>query len=81
MEGKLFTCTVAPNIGVFNHRFGADLQLQEEDSLDIHQAKSKDAVLEFLCTPKPFCRYCNVRERSFGHPWERSRGDMSEWTT
>jgi hypothetical protein len=80
MEGRMYTCTVAPNIGVFNRRFGADLQLADEDSLDIHRAGTKEEVLQFLCTPKPFCRYCNVRARSFGHPWERSKGDISEWT-
>jgi hypothetical protein len=80
MEGKLFTCTVAPNIRIFNERFGTHLPLLDEDSLDIHRAETKDEVLEFLCTPKPFCRHCNVSERSFGHPWERSRQDIREWT-
>ncbi len=80
MEGKMFTCTVAPNIGIFNRRFGAHLQLRNDDCLDIHQAVTREEVLHFLCTPKPFCRYCNVGGRSFGHLWERSKGDMGEWT-
>ena len=79
-EGKMFTCTVAPNIRIFNQRFGTHLPLQDEDYLDIYRAKTKHEVLQFLCTPKPFCRYCNVSERSFGHPWERSKLDMGEWT-
>lgn len=80
MEGKLYACTVAPNVRIFDQRFGTHLPLQDQDSLDIHRAGTKREVLEFLRTPKPFCRYCNVSGRSFGHPWERSAQRMDEWT-
>ena len=80
MEGKLYTCTVAPNVRIFNERFGTHLPLQDEDSLDIHRTGTRREVLQFLRTPKPFCRYCKVSERSFGHPWERSAQQMDEWT-
>lgn len=80
MEGKLYTCTVAPNVRIFNQRFGTDLPLQDEDSLDIHRTGTRREVLQFLRTPKPFCRYCKVSQRSFGHPWERSAQHMNEWT-
>ncbi len=79
MEGKIFTCTVAPNAHIFSERFGIDLALTERDYLDIHKAESKQDILEFLATPKPFCRYCDVAARSYGHPWERSKQEMSEW--
>ena len=79
MEGKIFTCTVAPNAHIFSERFGTDLALTERDYLDIHKAESKQDILEFLATPKPFCRYCDVEARSYGHPWERSKQEMSEW--
>jgi Radical SAM superfamily/4Fe-4S single cluster domain len=79
MEGRIHTCTVAPNAHIFSERFGADLALTERDYLDIHKAQSKQEILEFLATPKPFCRYCNVAARSYGHPWERSKQEMSEW--
>lgn len=79
MEGKIFTCTVAPNAHIFRERFGADLALTERDYLDIHKAENKESILEFLATPKPFCRYCDVAARSYGHPWERSKQDMNEW--
>jgi len=80
MEGRLYGCTVAPNVHIFNERFGTALELEEGDHLDIHKAQSKKEVLEFLCRPKPFCRYCDVGHRSYGHPWQRSKGEMSEWT-
>lgn len=78
-EGKIFTCTVAPNVHIFNERFGTDLALTEGDYLNIHKVGRMQEILEFLATPKPFCRYCNVAARSFGHPWERSKQEMNEW--
>jgi hypothetical protein len=79
MEGKIYTCTVAPNARIFSERFGVDLPLTERDHLDIHKAESRQHILEFLATPKPFCRYCDVAARSYDHPWERSKQEMSEW--
>lgn len=79
MEGRIYGCTVAPNIHTFNERFGTSLELEEGDYLDIHEAQSKKDVLDFLCKPKPFCRYCDVSHRSYGHPWQRSKGEISEW--
>lgn len=79
MEGRIYGCTVAPNVRIFNERFGTSLALEAGDYLDIHEAASKEEVLGFLCRPKPFCRYCDVGHRSFGHPWQRSKGEMSEW--
>ena len=79
MEGKIFTCTVAPNAHIFNERFGTDLALTESDYLDIHEAGGRQEILGFLATPKPFCRFCNVSARSYGQPWGRSRQEISEW--
>lgn len=81
MEGKIYACTVAPNVHIFNERFGTSMLLQEEDYLNVNEVESKEDVLRFLSKPKPFCRYCNVGGRSSGHPWERSKQDIGEWTT
>ncbi|MBN1320433.1 MAG: radical SAM protein [Thermoleophilia bacterium] len=79
MQGKIYSCTVAPNVRIFNERFGTQLHLAEGDYLDIYQVENGQQILEFLCRPKPFCRYCNVGARSPIRPWERSKGEMSEW--
>lgn len=79
MEGNFYACTVAPNIHHFNKRFGTHMELETEDYLDIHRVKQATELFDFLRRPKPFCRYCDVRHRSYGHQWERSRQNMHEW--
>jgi hypothetical protein len=79
MEGKIYTCTIAPNIHIFNENFNTHMELEAEDYLCINAVNSKEDILKFLCVPKPFCRYCNVSKRSFGIPWEKSKKIMNEW--
>ena len=79
-NGKLYTCTVAPNIEHFNKHFGYSIPLSERDGIDIHKAESIDEILEFLARPIPFCKYCNVNGRSYGRKWGTSKKDISEWT-
>lgn len=78
MEGRMYACTIAPNVRIFNERFGTRLPVSDGDSIGLRDASRRE-LLEFLGTPKPFCRYCDVAGRSFGHPWERSRRQMEEW--
>ncbi|HLZ19195.1 MAG TPA: radical SAM protein [Smithellaceae bacterium] len=79
-EGRLYTCTAVPNIRHFNEFFHLNLPATDQDSIDIHKAKSAREIFEFLCQPIPFCRFCLVEKRTFGHPWRRSRKDIKEWT-
>jgi hypothetical protein len=81
MEGKLYPCTVAPNVRHFNKRFGTHLELEDSDSLDIHRVNKASEITNFLSCPKAFCRYCDVHNRSYGHKWERSKFEISEWVT
>lgn len=78
-QGRLYACTVAPNVRHFNRRFGTGMRLEEGDWLDIHRPVTAAGILEFLSEPRPFCRYCRVSRRSYGHPWRRSSGDFHEW--
>jgi hypothetical protein len=80
MEGRIYTCTVAPNIHIFKEVYGMDIPVTDSDYLDIYDTKGKEEVLDFLSRPKPLCCYCNVDRRSYGHRWERSNREMSEWT-
>lgn len=79
-NGKFYTCTVAPNIGHFNKYFNMDLPISDRDSIDIYKAQSAQEIFEFLSKPIPFCKFCYVEKRSFGHPWQRSKKDIKEWT-
>ena len=79
MEGKLYPCAVAPNAAHFNKKSNTHMELGKGDYLDIYSVDTMEEILAFLTTPKPFCRYCKTLERSFGHEWERSKREMSEW--
>jgi len=79
MEGRLYACTVAPNVRHFNHKFGTRMKLEEDDYLDIHHVKKASELFRFLSCSKPFCRYCDVGNRSYGHKWERSKQQKDEW--
>ncbi len=79
-DGRLYTCTVAPNIEHFNNYFGQDLYLSEKDSIDIYQAQTLTQITDFLAKPIPFCRYCNVAGRRYGIEWGQSKRDICEWT-
>ena len=80
MEGKFYPCTIIPNAKHFNEKFGTDMAVEDGDYVDIYKIKTSDDIYNFLCTPKPFCRYCKTNERSYGHSWETSKKDISEWT-
>lgn len=78
-KGRLYICTIAPNVHHFNKFFNVDMQTSDGDSIDIYEAQSAREIFQFLSKPIPFCRYCHVDKRSFGHPWKRSNKDIKEW--
>lgn len=79
-KGRLFTCTVAPNMHHFNKFFKKNLLLTSADYIDIYKALNKDEIMQFLSRPIPFCRYCYIERRTFGYEWQKSRKDIKEWT-
>lgn len=79
-KGRLYTCTIAPNIHHFSRFFGVGIRESSADSIDIHEAGSAQELFRFLSEPIPLCRYCLVEKRTFGHPWKRSRREIREWT-
>ena len=38
-----------------------------------------DTLLSKLCTPKPFCRFCNINKRRYGIKWAVSQKKEDEW--
>ena len=79
-EGRLYTCTIAPNIPIFNQRYGKHIPLTGEDGIDIYSVSGKRELFERLSRPMPICRFCDVRHRTYEHDWGRSEGEMAEWT-
>lgn len=79
-DGKLYTCAMLPNVHHFNKYFNYNFQVTPKDYIDIYEATSKTEILEFLASPPPFCRYCDVSHRSILHEWKRSKRIIEEWT-
>ena len=79
-RGRLYTCSIAPNIQAFNNFYGKNVPLTVDDGIDIHMAHNAKEILEFLAKPINFCRYCNVKGRTYDHSWEISKQDIKEWT-
>jgi hypothetical protein len=78
-SGKLATCSPILNIDFFNKRFNTDLQVCPDDYIDIYKAQSGSEIMDFLAHPVPFCRYCDVRKRTYDNPWHVSKGVIGEW--
>lgn len=78
-EGRLYTCTLVPNIEHFTKFFGVDLHVSDEDSIDIYKAVDKNEIFNFLSRPIPFCRYCDTEAKVYGIKWETSKKKMDEW--
>ena len=79
-HGRLYTCSIAPNIAAFNKAFGKNVPLTEKDGIDIYQAKSAEEILAAMAKPIPFCKYCDVKRREYDLPWTTSKGSIEEWT-
>ncbi len=79
-KGRLYTCTVAPTLPIFCSKFDIDLPLTSDDGIDIYSVSGKKELFELLSRPMPVCRYCDTMHRTFGHVWEQSNGEITEWT-
>ncbi|GAP71996.1 hypothetical protein SAMD00024442_21_44 [Candidatus Symbiothrix dinenymphae] len=79
-NGKLYTCSLIPYIKYFNTRFGKNLTISNNDFLDIYNIKNQDEILDFLCKPMPFCRYCNIKGIINNVEYGISKQEITEWT-
>lgn len=78
-HGRLYTCTIAPCMPIFNKKFGCHIPLTEEDGIDIYKVPNKETLFEMLSKPMPVCKYCDVNSRTFGHTWGQSDKSIKEW--
>lgn len=79
-NGRLYTCTMIPNVRHFNNFFGENVEVTEHDSIDIYKAKDAKEIFEFLSRPVPCCRYCDIFHNEYGIKWEQTNGKKEEWT-
>ena len=78
-NGRLYTCTLIPNISQFNRWFGKNLNVCKKDYIDIYEEHTPEGILTALSKPVPFCRYCNFFEYRTGIQWEPSKKKIEEW--
>lgn len=80
-DGKLSTCCLPLISDRFNNYFDQQQKFEtsENDYIDIFKTNSIVEILNFLCKPIPFCRYCMLREWEVGVEWGISKKEMSEW--
>ncbi|MDR1948043.1 MAG: hypothetical protein LBQ38_01495 [Spirochaetaceae bacterium] len=78
-EGKIYACSTAAHIRFFNNYFNQNLAVSDSDYIDLDKVKNKNELIDFLCKPIPFCRYCRTKEIKFGELWDISKREMSEW--
>ena len=79
-NGKLYPCTFAANIHIFNERFDKSLEITSKDYIDIYDDIQPQDVFDFMCNPRPACRYCKSTEWKEGFTWRTSTKDIGEWT-
>jgi sulfatase maturation enzyme AslB (radical SAM superfamily) len=78
VDGRLYQCETTAFIGYFNKYFNQHLQITEKDYVDIYKAKNLAEILDFLCRPMPFCRYCRTKDVDFVE-WDKSGKEIAEW--
>ena len=79
-NGKIYTCTTIPYVKYFNLKFNENVKVTERDYLDIYKVESFDEIMSFLCTPPPFCRYCNQKGMIWDISFDVSKKSIEEWT-
>ena len=78
-QGRIYTCSLIPYVKYFNRCFGQHLEVSPADSIDIYEVKSVDDILDFVCRPVPFCRYCNIRGMQGNIKFGVSKREITEW--
>jgi MoaA/NifB/PqqE/SkfB family radical SAM enzyme len=78
-NGRIYTCSLIPYIKYFNAHFAQNLPVTEDDYRDIYKVKNIDEIMNFLCRPMPFCRFCNQRGIIQDIGYGVSKKEISEW--
>jgi hypothetical protein len=79
-DGIIYLCNTIAGIEHFNKYFNQNMEVASGDILELSKVRSIKEVYEFLCSPKPFCKYCNRKGVEFGITYGNSKKDIGEWT-
>jgi len=78
-DGKIYPCGSPAVIKYFNEYFDQHFKVRDKDYIDIYTTNDIDEILDFVCKPIPFCRYCDIDNMKFGIAWRVSKKDIKEW--
>ena len=79
LDGKLYLCSILPNIDKINEYFGTSFPLRENiEYVDIYKLKNTDEFFDKIGKPLDFCKYCNKKKLNFVR-WSKSKMERSEW--
>ncbi|MDR2648532.1 MAG: radical SAM protein [Clostridiales bacterium] len=78
-NGRITTCPIIQNADFFNAYFNTRMEVSSDDYIDIYAVESQQEILDFICKPVPFCRYCDVKNRTYDNPWGLSKREIGEW--
>jgi hypothetical protein len=78
-DGKLYSCSFAPHVHLFNDYFKQEIPVSENDSINIFEDVNSDEINKFLANPIPLCSWCKT-QRPYSK-WDRSRHEINEWTS
>jgi hypothetical protein len=76
-NGRLYTCSFAPHVYLFNEYFDQNLPITELDSIQLLGGVAGADVQKYLNNPIPLCKWCKTERTGFG--WHRSNLDIAEW--
>ena len=79
-NGKLYPCTFAANLHIFNKYYGINIGENEKNYFDVFKNESAEELFDFLSNPIPACKFCKIKEWTDGYMWQTSRKDIKEWT-
>lgn len=76
-DGKLYSCSFAPHVYLFNEYFNQDIPVTDGDYINILEDVTPQQVHHFLENPIPLCKWCKTMRPYVN--WSRSKGDINEW--
>ncbi len=76
-DGKLYSCSFAPHVHLFNKYFKQEIPVTENDSINLLGDVTPQQVHNFLANPIPLCQWCKTK-RPYTN-WHRSNKDINEW--
>jgi hypothetical protein len=79
-EGQIHTCSVTACVEFFKKYFNVEMKISPNDYIELDKVNNIEEIYDFLCQPKPFCRYCKRKEAKTGLQWRISKKEIGEWT-